>query len=125
MKRPDYQNLNDDLEEITDARNAAVRAWGKQILADADALLLSQVRDGGDWDLLPDDEIAIAPAPEPEIEGEEILPSGEEEQEEVPVGEEIVPPSTPVVQDKAVQSSTVVQVPKTPKPRKLKDESTS
>jgi hypothetical protein len=57
-KRRCYQCGDEDLDEIRERRNAEIRAWGKQVLADSDAALLAEHRLGesevavSDWDLL-------------------------------------------------------------------------
>lgn len=61
MRRPDYQNLTDNLEEITDKRNAEIRTWGKKQLADSDSV---QVHSNGDWDLISTPEEIVVLPPE-------------------------------------------------------------
>lgn len=58
-----YFGRRSDLDEITEKRNAEIRAWGQQVLADADALLADQ-EGWSDWDVLEDED----EDPEPEVE---------------------------------------------------------
>lgn len=49
-----------DLDEIRDRRNAEIRAWGKQVLLDADKALIAEqggaIKAPSDWDLLDEDD---------------------------------------------------------------------
>lgn len=109
--------MTDDLEEITDKRNAEIRAWGKQVLADADVHLLTEnLHDSSDWDLIDEPDFVveqeITPPVEPEIEDvieepvEAVLPPALQEQIEKQIAD--------------VESGAVV-----PKPRARKAAATS
>lgn len=109
-KRRCYQCGDDeDLDEIRERRNAEIRAWGKQVLAESDAALLAERRSGeseatvSDWDLLDTEDgmdataatepqeteevakkVAESPKPEPQADPENLPETDQNE----PVAEE-------------------------------------
>lgn len=83
MARPPCYQCSEDLEAIRAKSTAAIRAWGKQQLIDADAALLgvptAQSFDS-DWDVITDpepDPDITNPEPDPDIihDAEEVFPT--------------------------------------------------
>lgn len=120
-KRIDYQNPNDNLDEITDKRNAEIRAWGKQILADADALAGYKAQSVGDIsqydhqvsDFVPDDWYQIV-EPDLEVVSEEVQTVSEPTLNviEEPQGTQTI------TAESVVTTPKVVRTPKNPKTEK-------
>lgn len=58
MARPkSYHGSAEELREIRKQRNEEIRAWGKQVLAEADSVLLgvpTELLDVSDWDQIND-----------------------------------------------------------------------
>ena len=133
-KRPCYQCGGEDLDEIRERRNAEIRAWGRQVLADADAKLLAEqsgvsVDPVSDWDLLDTeegmdataatepqetDEIAkkVAESPKPETQEDPNNVPESDQLEPVAPAEEEVPVEKAVEEPKKEEKPTAKKAPK-------------
>jgi hypothetical protein len=82
MKRVDYQNPHNNLEEVNEKRNAEIRAYGQRVLAEADAAQRGDVTTIDDWDVLDVEADIEPPAPtEPQPVVEPVTEPEEDEQE--------------------------------------------
>lgn len=83
MKRVDYQNPQNNLEEVNEKRNAEIRAYGQRVLAEADAAQRGDVTTIDDWDVLDVEAEVEPPAPtEPQPEQPVVEPEPEIEEPE-------------------------------------------